>query len=144
MGSIKQFTKKYEYDQHMDKEVVDLCDAMNALPGIKTIDSCCGHDETPFGIFFRVSSEEGLFFLTRCVNRRYWKYGGLWKIELSVGDRYESGNLLPVIYHLHSGIIVGEDAYNQAKDLIKNMNAHLNVWAFLKGYDLDLDDFELE
>lgn len=144
MGSIKLFTKKYEYDQYMDKEVVSLCDAMNALPGIKTIDSCCGHDETPFSIWFRVSSEEGLFFLIRCVDRRYWKYGCLWKIELLVGDRYKSGDLLPVIYHLHSGVIVGEDAYEQAEDLVRNMNDHLNIGAFLKGYDLNLDDFELE
>lgn len=129
----------------MDKEIVDLCDAMNALPGIETTDSCCGHSSSPLEIFFKVTSEEGLFFLTRCVDRRYWKYGYLWGIELSVGDRYESGiEPRPVAYHLHSGPIVGEEAYEQAKDLVRNMNNHLNIKAFMDGYDLDIKDFDLE
>lgn len=136
------FTKKYEYDGRMDKEVRDLCDCMNALPGIKTFDSCCGHGSGPFSIFFEVTSDKGIFFLTRCADHRYWKYGYLWKIELSVGDMYEN-NKLPTHYRLHSGPIVEEDAYEQAKSLIENMNHHLNHVNFLKGYDLNIKDFDV-
>ena len=137
-----KFNKKFEYDDGMDKEVIDLCNVMNALPGIETTDSCCGHSASPFNIFFNVTSsdDKGLFFLTRCVDRRYWKYGYLWNIELSVGDQYDT--IFPITYLLNSGPIVGEDAYEQAKDLIENMNHHLNITAFMKYFDLDTGEFE--
>jgi hypothetical protein len=37
----------------MDKECVDLCNALNQLPGIYTIESCCGHGERPYHIWFK-------------------------------------------------------------------------------------------
>ena len=148
------------YDEYMDKECLELCDAMNALPGIRTIESCCGHSGSPFSIFFRVveDNNKGLFFLTRCVDRRYWKYGYLWKIELGVGDMFYNTknpsevpyssdaipNELPIEYRLFSGPIVGEDAYAQAKSLVENMNYHINHENFMRGYDLDVNDFETE
>jgi tRNA(Phe) wybutosine-synthesizing methylase Tyw3 len=49
-----KFNKKYDYDNYMDPEVLDLCNAMNALPGIKTFESCYGHGRTAFHIWFRV------------------------------------------------------------------------------------------
>lgn len=139
-----KFTKKYEYDGKIDDEVVELCDAMNALPGIETKDSCCGHSSSAFMIFFQVTSEVGLFFLTRCVDVRYWKYGYLWKIDLSVGDLYKTGWPRPVTYLLHSGPMVGEDAYKQAEDLVRNMNYHLNHKKFMEAFDLDINEFDLE
>lgn len=36
----------------LDPECQALCEAMNNLPGIMTISSCCGHGNTPFGIWF--------------------------------------------------------------------------------------------
>ncbi len=41
-----------EYDGKMDAEVVALCDAMNRFDGIQTSESCCGHGERPFHIWF--------------------------------------------------------------------------------------------
>ena len=41
-----------EYEGKMDAECILLCDAINKLPGLKTIDSCCGHNKYPFVIFF--------------------------------------------------------------------------------------------
>lgn len=136
------FIKKYKYDGKIDPEIIYLCDAMNALPGIQTINSCCGHGAGPFTIWFRVTSDKGIFFLARCVDRRYWKYGYLWKIEISVGDVMRDG-ILPTSYLLNSGPIVGEDAYEQAKSLIENMNHHLNNINFMNGYELDINDFDL-
>lgn len=148
-----KFTKTYDYHEdidnieeyqgEMDSEVIDLCDAMNALPGINTVESCCGHGSDHFSIYFRVTDEKGLFFLTRCVDRRYWKYGYLWKIELSVGDTMFIGGHRPVIYHLHSGPIVGKDSYEQAQSLVQNMNDHLNMPAFLSEFNLKMEDFDL-
>lgn len=130
------------YGDDMDIECIDLCDALNAIPGIATMESCCGHGSHQFMVFFRVTDQKGLFFLTRCVDRRYWKYGYLWKIELSVGDSiYEDGNL-PTTYLLHSGPMVGEDSYDQAKSLINNLNEHLNHKNFMKHYNLNINDFK--
>ena len=44
----------------MDPECIKLCDAVNRIPGIRTIDSCCGHGEYSFRIFFIASSLKAL------------------------------------------------------------------------------------
>jgi hypothetical protein len=141
---MKVFRNHYLYDGFMDDDVLELCNAMNALPGIETTESCCGHGCEPFSIYFKVKKDEqdGLFFLTRCVDRRYWKYGYLWKIELCVGDMYDG--TLPITYILSSGPIVGEDAYTQAHDLVENMNDHINHKSFLNLYDLDVNKFDTQ
>ena len=36
----------------MDIECIPLCDAINKLPGLRTTDSCCGHNKKPFNIWF--------------------------------------------------------------------------------------------
>ncbi len=40
------------YPDSMDTECIPICDALNALPGIKTHESCCGHGVHPHRIFF--------------------------------------------------------------------------------------------
>ncbi len=44
----------------MDKECIKLCQAMNQVKGIHTIDSCCGHGKTPYWIFFKAEKLEDL------------------------------------------------------------------------------------
>lgn len=143
MNPIK-LNAKIDYDGHIDKECLDLCNAMNSLPSIVTVNSCCGHGKSPLRIFFSVRETcDGLFFLTRCADSRYWKYGNFWKIELSVGDVFDTGLMvdLPITYCLHSGEFVGQQAYDQAKSLVENMNYHLNHVNFMTGYNLDLKRF---
>lgn len=41
-----------EYEGEIDIECVPLCDVINKLPGIRTIESCCGHDKKDFRIWF--------------------------------------------------------------------------------------------
>lgn len=140
---MKKLNFKSTYDNGLDNEVIDLCNALNSLPGITTFESCCGHSSQPFSIWFNVNSSityDGLFFITRCIDSRYWKYGYLWSIKLVVGDVFKN-NILPIHYVLSSNPIVGEDAYTQAKDLIKNMNQHLNHKAFIKGFNINLNNF---
>lgn len=138
---MQKFLKKYDYDGMMDKEIIDLCDAMNSLPGIETSGSCSGHEKYPLSIFFKSTDYEGLFFLTRSIDNRYWKYGGKWSIKLIVGDMYEN-NYLPITYLLESEDI-GNEAYKQATDLIENMVYHLNHKNFLKLYEINLEKFNL-
>lgn len=44
----------------LDPECLALCVALNALPGIRTIESCCGHGTDPFRIWLRADSLEDL------------------------------------------------------------------------------------
>ena len=44
----------------LDPEVAALCEAMNLFPGIVTAESCCGHGERPFRIWFTAYSLEAL------------------------------------------------------------------------------------
>ena len=44
----------------MDPECVELCEALNQLPGVKTTSSCCGHGAKPYRIFFTVEKLEHL------------------------------------------------------------------------------------
>jgi hypothetical protein len=137
------FSKRYSYPGNIDPEVFDLCNAINALPGLQTLESCCGHGERPLAVYFKASkSFDGLFFLTRCVDHRYFEYGNLWKIELSVGDVMRE-SVLPTIFCLNSGIEMGEVAYYQAKVLVDNMNDHLNIPKFLEIFNLDLNRFDI-
>ena len=135
-----KFTKKYAYQGVMDSEVIDLCNAINALPGLKTEGSCCGHGKGLFSIFFQVTSlHDGLFFLARCCDRRYFKHD--WRIGVTVGDQMKK--IPPTIFWLHS-MTKGKKVYIEAKDLVINMNLHLNLKNFTDGYKLDISNFDLE
>jgi len=35
----------------MDKECIGICNAINLLDGIQTVESCCGHGDSPFMIW---------------------------------------------------------------------------------------------
>ena len=37
----------------MDPECSALCTALNKYPGIRTVDSCCGHGRRPYSVFFK-------------------------------------------------------------------------------------------
>lgn len=147
---MKQLSFNMNYGKDMDEKCIPLCNAINSLPGLKTIESCEGHDKKPFRIWFKCdgTSMEGLFFLTRCVDWRYFDVGHYWQIKLSVGDYYHD-DILPTIFCLESRscdgeITVGNEAYEQAKALIENMNEHLNHEGFIKGYKINLDKFIYE
>jgi hypothetical protein len=48
------------YDANMDQECIRLCDALNAMSGVRTFESCCGHGTHPFGIWFVADALDGL------------------------------------------------------------------------------------
>jgi len=53
-------TSKELYDEKIDKECISLCNTLNSIPGIKTFESCCGHGEAPFRIWFTAEKIEDL------------------------------------------------------------------------------------
>ena len=120
-----------------------IIDVFKSLPGIELVTYYSGEGCSKISFFFRVTRPEGLFFITRCTDNRYWKYGYLWSIELSCGDEFRD-NVLPTIYELHSGPVVGELAYEMCSDLIDNCLKHLNDDAFLNAYNLDINEIEHE
>lgn len=50
----------------VDKECVRLCKVINQIPGIYSRESCCGHGEHPYHIWFSTDSLEAL------PNLLYW------------------------------------------------------------------------
>lgn len=63
-----------KYDDRMDTECIKVCDALNALPGITTSESCCGHGTGPFLVFFIAHGEiqEILMPIVRAIESSGW------------------------------------------------------------------------
>ena len=58
----------------LDKEVVPLVDALNAMEGVVTVESCCGHGKDPFYIWFYAESVDTVRPLFELVStRRGWR-----------------------------------------------------------------------
>lgn len=49
-----------KYDGKMDLECIKICDALNTIRGIETINSCCGHGKHGFWIYFLATSFKAL------------------------------------------------------------------------------------
>lgn len=141
------FTKKIDRELITDEEGKwlvakrDLEEAIKSLPGIKISCSCEIGPNKPYMVFLRATNRKGLAFLTRCIDRRYWKYGHIWKLELIISDTLYHGDA--ITYWLHSGEVVGKEAYEQAADLVANMEYHLNHENFMKFFKLKIEDFDL-
>jgi len=48
------------YTGRIDKECIALCDALNDLLGVRTTESCCGHGDRLFHVWFEVDSLDAL------------------------------------------------------------------------------------
>lgn len=111
---------KWHAPSDMDPECVNLCEAMNLLPGIKTTESCCGHGKASYCIWFRVADFSGRGFITlaRVTCPRY--YEGDWRLVISHGDlrRTLTGFVLEGA--------AGPDRYQAAETLAKHIRSHLD------------------
>lgn len=52
----------------IDPECIPLCRAINAIPGLHTVESCCGHGADPFRIWLRADRVEDLLWLCYAVD----------------------------------------------------------------------------
>lgn len=66
------------YPEDMDVECITICDALNALPGIATIESCCGHGEHPHRIFFTAILIEHMYPILQSGSSRAWSVEARW------------------------------------------------------------------
>lgn len=66
---------RWKPPRDLDRACESLCVAMNALPGIRTTSSCCGHGEEAYRIWFEMNTKKmGAVVLSRCLSGRYYNY----------------------------------------------------------------------
>lgn len=145
MGLI--LLKEFDLDRSMDHTSFDkLIMAINALPSIRVFDQALYFDK--YIIFFQVdtNSQDGLFFLSRAMCKRYWQYGNKWSIVVDASDRIYSNGDLPIVYMLkrdrteHESV---DDIQIEVDSLYDNLNCHINLDEFTNGYNLDLSKFRI-
>lgn len=122
----RQLQRLMKYDSKMDPQCVELCDALNCIPGIETVESCCGHGKFRFSVWFRVTDPSSLFIIGRITSRNYMP-APQWSCKVEVVD---SDRKNPVRFHLSSGKTKGIKAYKQSSELAKEIYKYLttNKW----------------
>lgn len=101
----------------MDKECIDICKAINQIPGIRTVESCCGHDERQYHIWFKVDNLEHLplllFYCDPC------HVGFRWNC-LATSDCAMS----PVTFLLESES-KGDESYRESREIAEHIVEYL-------------------
>ena len=80
---------KIQLPLDMDEECVEICNTLNRLPDTETRESCQGHGEHPFWVFFKCTNIDVLTRLGRAVDKRY--SDGNWEILVDDTDREPRG-----------------------------------------------------
>ena len=147
----KRLNTQYEHPK-----MIEFCEAIAALPGI-VVDSFTDIATGKFSgkalIFFHVrdtgssmiqnNQPTGLFFLTRCLDRRYFRYGHLCQISLSVGDLVHFDGTLPVSYCLEFESETLLASCDFLEEALLNLYYHLEHKDFIEAYQIDLTKFHL-
>lgn len=84
-------TASIDYGPGMDREMVRLCDVLNSLPGIHTVESCAGHGERPMRVLFACRSPKSLAKIQQAVDIRYGGMKNPWRIACCTTDTPEHG-----------------------------------------------------
>lgn len=95
----------------IDPECISLVKAMNQYPGIKTIESCCGHGERPFRIWFEADNLEVLPPLLYWFDACHCGYTG-WNIKVTTDCA-----MSPVHFYVEGPV----GAYGMADDIAKDL-----------------------
>jgi hypothetical protein len=111
-----------KYDAFMDPECIEICDALNEIPGIETMESCCGHGKFRFSVWFKASDLSPLFIIGRITSRNYMPVPQ-WKCRIEIID---SDHKNPVRFHLSSGKTKGKKAYKQASHLARCIRRYVS------------------
>lgn len=101
-GVVVRYNEKNEsakYDSLMDEDCVPLCDALNELPDVTTFESCCGHLERPYHIWFKTSNPYSVAVIARAIDRRYNATEMLWEMNVETLDSESNPQYC---YNLHS------------------------------------------
>lgn len=98
----------------MDTEVVSLCKAINKIGGLKTYESCCGHEDRPFRIWFHVENMERLPVLLFNIDKCHVKMAKSWKCHV-----YTDCAMSPAKFYIEGP--VGKQAYEEAGRIAKGI-----------------------
>jgi hypothetical protein len=115
----------------------ELDDALNSIPGIRTIESGCSYMKAvgntkgkSVNTWIYIRENKVLYPLARCLDDRY---DGLpWKLVVDTTDIPEN----PVCYHLQS-VNVDKKALEDSRILAKYLNDYMNDKSLLKHFGLD-------
>jgi len=121
-----------KYPSDMDYECVPLCNALNAIPGIRTVESCCGHSKTEFMIWFVLHDRSKVRYLNvvaRVFDRRYGGIPG-WTCQL---DNHDLPKDTP-FFLVRSGSFRGAQACEHSKRIAENIYHHLKHKAFCRAF----------
>ncbi len=124
----------------MDAECVDLCNAINSMKGLETVESCCGHNYQPYRIFFKCHELSALRFLQSCIDNRYWKHGSEWSITSHISDTGPE----PLYFLLESKSSNLTEIMSQVEDMIRTLNHYLNHENRFEFLGLSYDNFIFE
>jgi hypothetical protein len=133
-----------------------LTETIKALPGVEVSGDNLSNSFTKIKsgwgglyIFFHSSERdaEGLFFLTRSMDSRYWECGHLWRIELSCGDQIHQNGDRPITYNIYRPFTENETEDQIDKEinlLIENMHYHFHHDNFMSGFNMDRTKYDLK
>jgi len=129
--TIKRYTKQLvsnEYDAFMDKQCLNICNAINLIKGIKTTESCCGHNRNRFRIWLTcdINYIRNINIISKALNRRY---GGPsnndnneWVCSVYFSDRNSClGKNHKIIVFCIESFYKGRKAYWEANKIAKNI-----------------------
>lgn len=106
------------YEGRMDPECVAICDAINRIPGLYTIESCCGHGDRTFSVWFKVEDPERfpvlLYYIVPC------HVGFRWNCLV-----HTDCAMSPPTYRIES-VSRGNEAYLEAERIAKEINSYLD------------------
>jgi hypothetical protein len=94
----------------IDTECQRLVCALNLIPGIETLSSCCGHGSHEFYVFFCISGTGGLDFLVSTLGSNNMD----WSVQVYFGNRKSNGD--GTMFYLAT-TSVGDEAYAAADSL---------------------------
>jgi hypothetical protein len=118
----------------LDPEVINLCDSLNSIDGIETIESCCGHEKTSFDIWFKARDINSLYVVSRFMDNRYNGINNnTWSCVVEDVDSGKTGEDC-VIFCISSGNVIGKKAYEQANILSSEINKFLSNKKFMKMF----------
>lgn len=86
---LKDFMETDLLPTDVDCECVSLCNTLNRLPDVETYESCSGHGENPFSVWFKCTNIDTLSRLGRAVDKNY--SDGNWEIVLDTLDTRPRG-----------------------------------------------------
>ena len=115
---MKRYDEAFLLPDDMDPLCIDLCNALNTLQDTKTIESCSGHGEHEYWIFFKCYNLHVLARLGRIVDKRY--SDGNWEIVVDSCDSNPYG-----YFWLRTKTVLDEGTLNKS---IKELITSIQYW----------------